>query len=149
MDRPTEADLATRPIMNRNPWPVDAEWPRSVSVVNRPAEILPDTEALGQWSVNGMFDPRPHLGGYDGLGGRLMHVAHADMYDSSPNPWPNNGQYDHPNVIAVVAAIMRKPPSTSAHPGFSMSTKRGDPTSLFSAPPVFSIQTRPIPAVGV
>ncbi len=98
MLRPTEADLATRPIANRNPWP-DKDWPRSLSIVNSPAAILEQSEAGNTYTPFGLLAPAPYLGGWDELHGRLMHVSHADTYDSSPNPGPNNGQYDRPNAI--------------------------------------------------
>jgi hypothetical protein len=76
-----------------------------------------------------------------------MAVSQADLYDASPNPWPANSQYDRPNAIGMVG-IMRLRPHTSAHPGAQFSTKRGDPSSLFRAPPIFGLQTQPVPAVG-
>ena len=149
MLRPTADDLATRPIMNRNPWKVGADWPRSRNVVNQPAAILENSEQGNNWTPHGLHRPAPYIGGHDGLEGRMMHVSHADLYDSSPNPWPNNGQYDRPNSIGLLGALLRLAPHTSAHPGFTMGTKRGDPTSLFNAPPAFGTQTVPIPALGV
>lgn len=102
------------------------------------------------WSPYGTREKEPYFGGYDGLSGRLMAVPQADTYDASPNPWPNNGQFDRPNSIGLAAwAIPRLRPHTSGHKGFSEPTRRGDPTALFNAPPVFSEQTTPIPAVGL
>lgn len=151
MHRPGPEDLATRPFWPRNPWP---EGPRPLSnpIDARPAALIPDTETMSQWSPYGFLTPHPYFGGHDELsedGRGIMHVAQAGLYDASPNPWPNNGQYDRPNgLFAVFAGLMRKKSESSAHPGFMMPTYPS-PTMLFHAPPVFSLQTTPIPAVGV
>lgn len=148
--RPDAEDLATRPIINRAPNSDPNNVPRSL-VPHGAAKLVPDSEEMTQWSAYGIFNPKPFFGGYDELseeGRGIMHVPQAGTYDTSPNPWPNNGQYDRPNVIGVTAAFLRLAPHTSAHPGYSNPTG-GGPTMLFRAPPVFSIQTLPIPAVGV
>lgn len=150
MLRPDEADLATRPIINRAPWTGPDNTPRSEAIYG-PAEILPDSEIATQWTPYFLAVAEPYFGGHDELsleGHGIMHVAQADLYDSSPCGWPQNSQYDHPNAIGMVGAVFRLKPHTSAHPGFAMSTKRGDPTSLFHAPPIFGLQTQPVPAVG-
>lgn len=110
--------------------------------------LAPDTETMTQWSAYGIFNPTPFRGGYDELsleGRGMMANPQATLYDASPNPWPNNGQFDRPNAYMQ---IMRLKPTTSAHRGFAQPTG-GGPTMLFRAPPVFSLQTQPIPAVGV
>lgn len=150
MLRPSVADLATRPIANRAPNTHPDNVPESRDV-HGPAAILEDTEVATQWTPYFLAIARPYFGGHDPLsesGHGVMHVAQADMYDPSANDFPNNGQFDRPNAIAMVG-IMRLRPHTSAHPGAAMSTKRGDPTSLFRTPPIFSLQTQPVPAVGV
>lgn len=150
MLRPTAEDLATRPIANRAPDTHPDNVPLSIAQYG-PAAILEDSETATQWSPYFQAIARPYFGGWDELsrhGNGIMHVAQADTYDASPNPWPNNGQFDHPGSIAMVG-IMRLRPHTSAHPGATMSTKRGDPTSLFRVPPIFSMQTTPVSAVGV
>lgn len=127
-------------------------WPRNVwssmpKPLSRPhygaAKIIPNSEVPTQWSPYGEFIPTPYR---KDMPGSMMAVAQAEMYDASPNPWPNNGQFDHPN--GFFAALIRLKPHTSAHPGKSLSTG-GGPTMYFHAPPVFSMQTKPIPAVGV
>lgn len=150
MLRPRDVDLETRPFFPRNPWP---NSPRPLSApVDRAAMLLPETEEATQWSPYFYAVAQPYFGGYDELseqGHGIMHVAHAPLYDASPNPWPNNGQYDRPNgLFAVFQGLMRKPPESSAHYGFSMPTGPG-PSMLFHAPPIFGLQTQPIPAVGV
>ena len=150
MLRPTAEDLATRPIINPQPHSITEQVPLSL-VPHGAARLVPDMEEMTQWSAYGIFRPVPFFGGYDELseeGRGVMHVPQAGMYDASPNPFPNNGQFDRPNVIGITAAFLRLAPHTSAHPGFAMPTGAG-PTMLFRAPPVFSIQTKPIPAVGV
>jgi hypothetical protein len=144
---PTEESLATRPIMNRQPHSCPNNVPRSIPV-EQAAMLAPDTETMTQWSAFGIFRPEPFRGGYDELsleGRGMMANPQATLYDASPNPWPNNGQYDRPNAGM---AIVRLKPHTSAHAGFAMPTGAG-PTMLFRAPPVFTLQTQPVPAVGV
>ncbi len=145
--RPTAEDLATRPIAPDNGYGCSNNYPRSRAVY-APAALKPDSETMTQWSPYGTLDAVPYFGGHDELsqdGTGLMHVPQADLYDVSPNPWPNNGQYDVPNHYG---GFIRLPRSTSAHPGFSNPTGAG-PVMLFHAPPIFSVQTTPIPAVGV
>ncbi len=150
MLRPSAEDLATRPIIRQAPIDLPNDVPLSLPR-HGPGGLLPDSEEMTQWSAYGSFRPTPFFGGYDELseeGRGLMHVPQAALYDASPNPWPNNGQFDRPNVIGITEAFLRLSPHTSAHRGFAMPTG-GGPTMLFRAPPVFSVQTRPIPAVGV
>lgn len=142
--RPTPEDLATRPIINRAPDTMPDNLPLSVTVF-RPAKLLPDSETPSQWSPYGVFYSHPYFGGHDGLQGRLMHVAQADMYDPSANPFPASGQFDRPN--GFWSGLIRLRPHTSAHPGKTMPAHPG-PTMLFHAPPPFGLQTKPIPAVG-
>lgn len=136
------AETDNRPIWPRNPWP-NSPRPLSHYVENEPAEILPGTQKPTQWTPFGTFVPQPYL---KGMPASLMAVAQDTLYDASPNAWPNNGQWDRPN--GYFAALMRLKPHTSAHPGKSNPTG-GGPTMYFHAPPVFSMQTKPIPAVGI
>lgn len=150
MLRPRAEDLETRPFWPRQPWP---EGPRPLSnPVDGAAALLMDSEEMTQWSPYGTLHPRPYFGGYDelSLAGRgVMHVAQAGIYDASPNPWPNNGQEDRPNSLySLLQGLMQKRHESSAHRGFAMPTYPS-PTMLFHAPPVFSLQTTPIPAVGI
>lgn len=108
-------------------------------------------ESGSTWSPYGTFFAHPFFGGYDPLSltdHGVMHVEQADLYDASPNPWPNNAQFDRPNSIGITVSMMRLAPHTSAHPGAMMPTG-GGPSMLFRAPPVFGLQQKPIPAVGV
>lgn len=130
-----------RPIWPRNPWP---NSPRPLSIVEHgPAAIIPDSQTPTQWTPFGTFFPDPYV---KGMPASMMAVAQAGTYDSSPNAFPNNGQWDKPN--GYFASLMRLKPHTSAHPGKTNPTGAG-PTMYFHAPPVFSLQTKPIPAVGV
>lgn len=130
-----------RLIWPRNPWP---NIPRPLSnYYEKPASIQPDSETPTQWTPFGTFVPDPYV---KGMPASLMAVTQASFYDSSPNAFPNNGQWDRPN--GYFANLLRLKPHTSAHPGKSMPTGAG-PTMYFHAPPVFSLQTKPIPAVGV
>lgn len=131
-----------RVIMPRAPVPFGRRYPLSTSP-HGAASIPPGMVTATQWSPYGEFVPHPYL---KDMPGSLMAVAQAETYDASPNPWPNNGQFDRPN--GFFANLLRLKPHTSAHPGLSMTTG-GGPTMYFHAPPVFSLQTKPIPAVGI
>lgn len=147
--RPTEADLATRPIMNRAPHSVPNNVPLSLPYTEAVAAHPDGAERGTQWSPYGIFQPRVYRGGHDPAsvaGDGLMHTERGDYFDASPNPWPNNGQFDRPN--GFFTGLLRLAPHTSAHPGRTMPTGAG-PTMLFRAPPIFSIQQQPISAVGV
>ena len=136
-------DRATddRPIWPRNVW---ASGPRPLSNPHYgAAEIQPNTEVPTQWTPYGTLNAVPYL---KEMPGSMMAVAQAEMYDASPNPWPNNGQYDKP--VDHFTDLMRLQTHTSAHMGESLATGPA-PTMYFHAPPVFSMQTKPIPAVGV
>lgn len=91
-----------------------------------------------------------NFGRHDGLHGRLMEVSQADTYNSARGPWPRAGTYEEPGAAVAVLQMIRLAPSTSAHPGAGIGVGGGPgPTMLFQAPPVFSIQTRPIYATGL
>lgn len=146
--RPTQSDLATRPIINRAPDTMPDRLPLSIQHAGA-AALLQNSEVMQDWTPYGTKQARPYFGGWDELslrGRGLMHTAQAALYDASPNPWPNNAQYDRPN--GFFAGLLRLQPHTSAHKGMSQPTGAG-PVMLFHAPPVFSIQSTPIPAVGV
>lgn len=135
-------DTDDRPIWPRNPWPT---IPRPLSnFYDGAASVVPNQEVMTQFSPFGTFEPAPYVAPLDRMS--FMDKPQADFYDSSPNAFPNNGQWDKPN--GFFAALMRLKPHTSAHPGKSNPTG-GGPTMYFHAPPVFSLQTKPIPAVGV
>ena len=96
MHRPAADDLQTRPIMNRNPDSRPNNVPLSVPVYApaiRDSEDGVAYESPSQWFPYGIYQPHPYEGGHDPLsleGHGLMQVEQADMYDASPNPWPNN-----------------------------------------------------------
>ena len=129
-------------------------YPRSAPVY-QPSMIPGSMENPGSTLPSDGFSARPNLllvdvsfGDHDALGGQLMRVAQSDMYDSSQNPWPATGSYEEPGAAIAVLDMVRLAPTTSAHPGLQNATGAG-PTMLFVAPPVFSIQTRPIFATGL
>lgn len=130
-----------RPIWPRNPWPA---IPRPLSNFYSESRSLdlPDAPP-SQWSPFGLFQSIPY---FKDPPASAMKIRRTDFYDASPNAWPNNGQWDKPN--GYFASLLRLKPTTSAHPGLSLKTG-GGPTMYFKAPPVFSMQTKPIPAVGV
>lgn len=142
-----------RPIWPRNPWPTIPR-PISVPYFEARSDIPVCDGPPTQWSPQGLFQSVPYMKGNGSIGpdprnpDPTTRVARrsTDFYDSSPNPWPNNGQWDRPN--GYFASLMRLAPKGSAHMGKSLATGPG-PTMYFKAPPVFSMQTKPIPAVGV
>lgn len=146
--RPTKQDLATRPLINRAPDSMPDRLPLSVPY-DGAARIIPNTEVMQDWTPYGHKMARPFFGGWDPLslvGRGIMQTARAATYDKSPNPFPNNGQWDRPG--GFFTGLLRLQPHTSAHKGQVNPTGAG-PVMLFHAPPVFSIQSTPIPAVGV
>lgn len=140
------ADMRTvaRPMWPRNPGMGRNVYPRSIPVY-APAELTPSSETPTRWTPFGTFVPRPYFGGHDGLGGRLMGVPQADLYNSDPCPFPANGVNDQPNAAFH---LIRLQPHTSAHPGASMSLGPETPTMVYHSPPVWGMQTTPIWAVG-
>jgi hypothetical protein len=124
-----------------------------------PAERSPNQGAPSRYTPFGLYQPEyaslgspggraPYAARWDGLGGELMDVPQADLYDSSRNPWPGNGVYDQPSALIGLLGLLRLQPTTSAHPGATLPPDYS-PTTLFHAPPVFSLQTKPILAVGL
>lgn len=118
-------------------------YPRSAPIY-APAMIPPGMENPTQWSPYGTLVAHPYFGGWDGLGGRLMHVAQADSYDASKNAFPANGVNDQPNAMFE---LIRLSPTTSAHPGLTMASG-ASPVMVFGAPPAYGLQTTPIMALG-
>lgn len=122
--------------------------------VYAPAELEPNIGGPTHYTPFGITQPVYAGGaaveahGYDGLAGRMQRVPQADFYNSEPNPWPANGVYDVPNAWHGILPLVRLEPSTSAHPGASIAGSPAGPAMLFHAPPVFSMQTRPILALG-
>jgi hypothetical protein len=92
--------------------------------------------------------PNASFGRHDGLHGELMAVSQSDFYNSDPCPWPAAGTWEQPGGPIAASKIPRLQPSTSAHPGLASATGAG-PTMLFVAPPVFTVQSQPIYAVGL
>lgn len=88
------------------------------------------------------------FGRHDGLAGRLMEVSQADMYTSPPQPFPRAGTWEEPGGPIAASMMVRLAPTTSAHMGLSMATGAG-PAMLFVAPPVFTVQSKPIYALGL
>jgi hypothetical protein len=120
-----------------------AELPQSM--VN--AGTTQPSDGFSAYPPNQMI-PTPTFGRHDGLGGRLMEVAQADMYGSFVQPWNRSGAWDQPGAGIAAAGIVRLAPSTSAHHGLAQATGPG-PTMIFTAPPVFSVQSVPIWALGL
>ncbi len=147
------AAVDNRPIWPRNPWP-DIPRPLSNPYFEKRSDIPVEDGPPTQWSPYGLFQSVPYMKGNMPIGPdprtpdartRVM-ARNTDFYDSSPNAWPNNGQWDRPN--GYFAQLLRLRTHTSAHEGLSLKTG-GGPTMYFKAPPVFSMQTKPIPAVGI
>lgn len=94
--------------------------------------------------------PYPTFGRHDGLAGRLMEVSQADTYMSAiPGLTPYRaGTWEEPGGPIAASMLVRLAPTSSAHPGLAMATGAG-PTMIFTAPPVFTVQTTPIYALGL
>lgn len=134
--------------------PVKNDYPESVPIY-APAELPPSMTNAGSTVPSGGYqarpifiDPTPSFGEHDALAGAIMKVSQADFYNSAVGAWPRAGVWDVPGAGVAAGGIPRLAPSTSAHPGLNMSTGAG-PTMVFVAPPVFSVQSRPIYAVGL
>ncbi len=120
-------------------------YPNSRAVYGPQAQPF-NMQTTTNWNpYAGLTVSHAYEGGWDGLGGRLMHVPQADTYFVGDNPWPANGVDDQPNAYFN---LMRLEPTTSAHPGFSLPSG-SSPAMIFAAPPIFGMQTVPIPAFGV
>lgn len=146
---------------NPNPWPrngtapVKDFYPLSRTVFNpnmnppamdNPGSTLPSD---GYRAHPSFIHLQPSFGEHDGLQGALMRVAQADLYMSSDGRFPRAGTWEEPGGPIAAAGIgLRLAPSTSAHPGLATSTGAG-PTMVFVAPPVFSVQTKPVYALGL
>jgi hypothetical protein len=146
------AAVDDRPIWPRNPWP-SIPRPLSNPYFSKNSDIPLEDAPPTQWSPQGLFQSIPYKKGgsiypdpRNPDGRTALAARDTDFYDSSPNAWPNNGQWDRPN--GYFAELLRLKTTTSAHPGKNLTTG-GGPTMYFRAPPVFSLQTKPIPAVGI
>lgn len=135
--------------------PTKDAYPASMTVYN-PAGIPYAMENPGSTLPSDGFSAEPSFiqvnvsfGRHDGLAGRLMEVSQADLYTSMPaQPFPRAGTWEEPGGPIAASAIPRLDPTTSAHPGLAQATGAG-PTMLFIAPPVFSVQSKPIYALGL
>ena len=115
--------------------------PRSVPISDAPVGLLPGSESSTGWTPFAHTVPEPYL---VDLPFSMMGTELGSFYDASPNPFPANGVDDQPNARFDV---FRLEPTTSAHPGLSLSTGPG-PTMIFTTPPVWGLQTVPIYATG-
>lgn len=134
--------------------PVRNAYPLSRTIYG-PEKIPPSNENPGSTLPSDGFSAQPNFvavnvsfGTHDGLGGRLMQVAQADLYQSSDGPFPRAGTWEEPGAAIAALQMVRLAPTTSAHPGLQLATGPG-PNMVFVAPPVFSVQTRPIFATGL
>lgn len=134
--------------------PTKDAYPASLAVYG-PAGIPMAMENPGTTLPSDGFSARPNyitvdvsFGDHDGLGGALMAVSQADLYYAIPQPFPRAGTWEEPGGPIAASMLPRLAPSTSAHPGLAQATGPG-PTMIFTAPPVFSAQTRPIYALGL
>ena len=134
--------------------PTRDNYPRSYTVY-APQAIPMSNDNPGSTTPSGGFNARPSIvdvvvsfGEHDGLEGALMKVAQADMYQSAVGPFPRAGTWEEPGAAIAALQLVRLAPTTSAHPGLAQATGAG-PTMLYVAPPVFSMQTKPIYATGL
>jgi hypothetical protein len=134
--------------------PTRDAYPLSLAVYG-PQAIAPSQENPGSTLPSDGYSARPNyvhvdvsFGDHDALNGRLMAVSQADLYTQPPQPFPRAGTWEEPGGPIAAMQLVRLAPTTSAHPGLNAATGAG-PTMLFVAPPVFSVQTKPIYAVGL
>lgn len=136
----------TAPTRDAYPYSLAVYGPQEIPLSNEnPGTTLPSD---GFKAAPGFYAVNPSFGEHDGLEGRLMEVAQADLYYSPPQPFPRAGTWEEPGAAVAAINIVRLAPTTSAHPGLAQATGPG-PTMLFTAPPVFSVQTKPIYALGL
>lgn len=118
-----------------------------------PSRILPGSGPWTQYEAYGggsALVPRDPQGGWDALGGAVMHVAQTDFLDSSPNVaagYSRSGIYDVPEAAQSIS-FLRLDMTTSAHAVPSMPTGAW-PTMFYVPPPSFSQQTIPVIAAGM
>lgn len=145
-------------IMPRNGTaPCRDAYPLSYTVYG-PQMIPPSMDNPGTTSPSDGFTAYPPnniqnivtFGRHDGLGGRLMEVGQADLYMSAvPGVSPYRaGTWEEPGGPIAASMLVRLAPTSSAHPGLAQATGPG-PTMIFTAPPVFSVQSTPIYALGL
>jgi hypothetical protein len=142
------------PNMRTGTAPTRDYYPLSETVFE-PAEIPPSMENPGTTLPSDGYSAEPNyvavnvsFGRHDALGGRLMEVSQADLYQSAIGPFPRAGTWEEPGAAVAVLQMVRLQPTTSAHPGLNLATGPG-PNMLYIAPPVFSVQTQPIIATGL
>jgi hypothetical protein len=142
------------PNLRNGTAPTRDYYPLSIPVY-APQMNPPSMENPGSTLPSDGFSARPNyvlvdvsFGEHDALGGALMRVAQADLYDSAVGAFPRAGTWEEPGAAVAVMQLVRLSPTTSAHPGLNLSTGPG-PNMLFVAPPVFSVQTQPIYATGL
>lgn len=107
------------------------------------------------WNAGGgqgaaFAQPRDWQGGWDAMGGRLMHVAQTDFIDTSPNVasgYNTSGIYDVPGASQGIS-FLRLNMTTSSRQVPSIPQGIW-PTMFYQPPPSFSQQTVPVIAVGV
>ncbi len=136
----------TAPTRNAYPFSITEQGPQRIAPAEaNPGSTLPSD---GFRASPSFIYLQPSFGRHDGLRGRLMEVSQADTYISPPQPFPRAGTWEEPGGPVAALQLVRLAPTTSAHPGLSQATGPG-PTMIFTAPPVFSVQTRPIYALGL
>lgn len=134
--------------------PTKNNYPLSVPVYG-PGGNPPAMENPGSTLPSDGFSAQPSFvvvnvsfGEHDGLHGDLMRVAQADTFQSAVGPFPRAGNWDQPGAGIAAMGFARLAPSTSAHPGLNAATGAG-PAMVFVAPPVFTVQSKPIYALGL
>jgi hypothetical protein len=136
----------TAPTKDCYPLSVTVYGPQGIPQgMENPGSTLPSDGFSAQPSF---VDVNVSFGMHDALHGELMAVSQADLYNSDPCPWPAAGTWEQPGGPIAASAITRLQPTTSAHPGLASATGAG-PAMLFVAPPVFTVQSQPIFAVGL
>lgn len=137
----------TAPTKNAYPCSVAVYGPAGIPpAMDNPGTTQP-SDGFSAYPPNQFF-PYPTFGRWDGLSGRLMEVSQADLYTQPPQPFPRAGTWEEPGGPIAASMMVRLQPTSSAHAGLAMSTGAG-PAMVFVAPPVFTVQSKPIYALGL
>ncbi len=137
----------TAPCKNAYPYSETVYGPAMIPMGMTNAGTTEPSSGFQAAPQNTLFN-RPTFGRWDGLAGRLMEVSQADTYTSPPQPFPRAGTWEEPGGPIAASMMVRLAPTTSAHAGLTQATGAG-PAMLFVAPPVFTVQSKPIYALGL
>jgi hypothetical protein len=136
----------TAPVKDYYPLSYTVFEPAAIpQAMDNPGSTLPSD---GYRASPSFVVTKPSFGQHDALHGAIMMSAQADFYQSAVGPFPRAGTWEEPGGPIAALRMVRLAPTTSAHPGLQQATGAG-PTMVFQAPPVFTVQSKPIYALGL